>query len=138
MASWLTPAETKRYIESRTRSVYYEPGEAELVVFTTPPTMADETGSDGVEVAVTRPVLSFSAAVDGASGRTGQAATNAAVSVASMPVASTDVVGYGFADVVTNEIWFVNDGWTPTESFAVGGTLHIAAGELDFFGAPTA
>ena len=38
MASWLTPAETKRYIESRTRSTYYEPGESELVLFTTPPT----------------------------------------------------------------------------------------------------
>ena len=138
MASWLTQAESKRYIDSRTRSVYYEPGESELVLFTTPPTMADETGSDGAEVAVTRPGLSFAAATDGTAGLTGLAVTNAAVSIASMPVASTDVHGYGFADVVTHEVWFVNDSWVPTEAFAVGGTFHAAAGELSIFGAPTA
>ena len=138
MASWLTQAESKRYIDSRTRSVYYEPGESELVLFTTPPTMADETASDGVEVAVTRPTLEFAAATVGTAGLTGLAVTNAAVSIASMPVADTDIHGYGFADVVTHEIWFVNDSWTPTETFAVGGTFFAAAGELTIFGAPTA
>ena len=137
MASWLTPAESKRYINSRTRSTFYEAGEAELVLFTTPPTMADETGSDGDEVAVTRPILAFSEAVDGSAGRSGQGVTNAPVTIASMPVASGDIHGYGFADSVTHEVWFVNDSWTPSESFAVGGNFVVAAGELDFFIVPT-
>jgi hypothetical protein len=51
-----------------------------------------------------------------------------------MPVASTAVVGYGLADTTTHEVWFVNDSWTPTDPFAVGGNFHIAIGALELFG----
>src|SRR5262245_12089692 len=134
MADFITQDETKRYLDSRTNSVYYAPGDSELVLFTTPPT---KVGTDGTEVAgggYTRPTVSFATAVNGSSGRTGQTSNDAGVTITNMPVASTAILGYGLADTATNEIWFVNDTWTPTNAFAIGGNFHIEPGELVLFG----
>ena len=134
MASFLTQAETKRYLDSRCNSVYYAPGDSEVVFFTVPPT---KVGSDGTELTgggYARVVVSFGAAVNGSAGRTGQVSNDAAFTILNMPVASTAVVGYALADSVTHEIWFVNDSWTPTAAFAAGGNMAVGVGALVLFG----
>lgn len=139
MASFLTPAETKRYLDSRTNSIYYEPGNSELVIFTVPPTITDETGSDGTEVTgggYTRVVVDFGPAATGSAGRTGQVANAASITIADMPVDSTLIQGYALADAATHEIWYVNDGWVPSTPFDVGGNLHIGVDELQLYGQP--
>ena len=134
MASFITQAETKRYLDSRTNSVYYAPGDSEIVFFTTPPT---KVGTDGTELTgggYARVTVGFGTAVNGSAGRTGQTSNDVGFTVTNMPVASTSVVGYALADSVTHEIWFVNDSWTPTNAFAVGGNMNVAAGALVLFG----
>lgn len=134
MASFLTEAFTIDVLNSKTNSIGYAAGDSELVLFTDPPTKA---GTDGVEVVgggYARQIVQFGTATAGSAGRTGQVVNEASVLISNMPVASADVVGYALADAVTHEIWFVNDSWTPTETFAVGGNFSAPVGALVLYG----
>ena len=138
MASFLTEEETILYLNSRTNSIAYDAGTSEVVFFTVPPTKA---GTDGTELAgggYERVLVSFGTATAGSSGRTGQVANDAAFAIENMPVASIDVVGYALAVGETGRIWFVKDDWTPTEEFAVGGTMNVPAGALVLYSVPEA
>ena len=138
MASFLTEEETILYLNSRTNSIAYDAGTSEVVFFTVPPTKA---GDDGTELAgggYARVIVPFGTATAGSSGRTGQVANDAAISIENMPVAWDDVVGWALAVGETGRIWFVNDSWTPDEEFAVGGTMNVAAGSLVIYGTSAA
>jgi hypothetical protein len=141
VAVFLTPAHTMRLIALSTNSTYVEPHDSTLVLFTDPPSMGSLDGSDGVEVVgggYARPVVDFGDPTPGVAGRTGQGTNVSAVSIPDMPVASSEIVGLGLANAQTGEIWIVDDSWTPSVDFEVGGGFTLAPHELDLFGVPTA
>ena len=124
---FLTEPETIRYLDERTAG-------SELVIFTSPPTKAGDDGTEVVGGGYSRQAVPFAPATAGSVGRTGQVANDSSVSFANMPVASSGVQGWGLADAATDEVWYVDPNWTPTEAFDVGGNLNIAAGALVLYG----
>lgn len=137
MATFLTLDEAARYLASKTRSEYAEAHDSAFVLFTSPPPLGTVDGSDGVEVAgYTRPILDFGVPAPGSPGRTAQSKPVTSIMIDGMPVASTEVHGFGFANASTGEVWVVNDSWTPSTPFEVGGMLIVQPDEIDVFVAP--
>ena len=134
MATFLTEDCTKAVLDAKMNGVYMLEGGSELVLFTAPPT---KVGTDGTEVAggdYARVTIPVGSAVAGSAGRTGQNVSTGGLLFSNMPVDNTDVVGYGYADTITHDIWFVNDSWTPAATFGIGDDYLIPAAALVTFG----
>lgn len=133
MPSGFTENKTQAIIDDALQGV-------ELVIFTTAPTFADDA-SDGVEVVgggYDSPAVVFGPAVDGTGVRTGQTANTSQALIQNMPVASSAVNGYGLRYTATGVIFFVDQDWTPTDAFTVGGNLLVQPGDLVIYGTPAA
>ena len=134
MAEFLTRAGTDMVINAFIGEAAFELDDADVVIFTEPPT---ELGTDGVEVdggSYTRQPYVGTPSGPGTAGQTGKTVSTNGMLFPAMPVASADIEGIGLARRSDGVIFAVNDTWTPTEPFDIGGNLFIGAGDFAFFG----
>jgi hypothetical protein len=126
-------AGAEAFLNAFTGQAAFDMDDLDVLIFTTPPT---ELGTDGVEVtggSYARQPLMPSAAAPGSTGRVAQTVSTTNLLFAGMPVASTDVEGLGLARRSDGVIVAVNDTWTPTDPFDIGGNLYIAPGDFAFY-----
>lgn len=133
MSEFLTRAGTDMVIDAITGTAAFPLDDLDVAVFTTPPT---EDGDDGVEVvggSYARQPFTGTASAAGTTGQTGRTLSTANLLFASMPVPSTDIQGIALARRSDGVLVAVNDTWTPTDPFDVGGNLFIAPGAFSFY-----
>lgn len=115
MADFLTRSAGKAYLDSLTNLV--------VALYTAPPTEST-AGTELTGGGYSRQPYSTPVAANGLAGETARrVGTN--ILFTNMPVASSAILGLALIDSLSGEIVAVDDTWTPSSSFAVGGNLLI-------------